>query len=110
VVYDAREGLSNPLAGTTVTCERYDVGLNVWTTWDAWNYPYGGVSQANPQVTDVDGYYSFLVPPGSYRVRAVLDGYTSFTSGTRIVTDTPVYLDIPLWQLYRAYLPLVTKE
>jgi YVTN family beta-propeller protein len=111
VVYDAALGLSAPLSGAAVTCERYEGSLDAWTTWDAWNYPYQGVLQVNPQETSADGYYAFMVPPGQYRVKARLDGYWPYVSSVLTVVDTPVRLDIPLERRSSIiYLPLILKE
>jgi len=109
IVYDANQGIDTPLSGVTVACEQYKSDLDVWTLWDAWNYPYQGVAQENPQETGVDGYYSFMVPPGQYVVKAIKEGYFPFSSDVITVTDTPVHLNIPLKQ-HTVYLPLVLKN
>ncbi len=67
--------------------------------WNALEY-----NQVNPQVTDAQypdrvlrpGYYSFLVPPGFYRIQVTAPGFMPFESHTLQVFNTPVTLDIPL--------------
>ena len=113
VVYDSAAGLDAPLSDVTVTCERYESSLDVWALWDAWNYPYRGMSQINPQETGTNGYYSFMVPAGLYKIKATRQGYLPFTSRVITVTDEPVHLDIPLERQPEArsiYLPLILKN
>ncbi|MGB5059116.1 MAG: FixG Ig-like domain-containing protein, partial [Candidatus Promineifilaceae bacterium] len=42
------------------------------------------------------GYYSFLTPPGKYRITAVAAGYQPYQSPVLTVIDTPIHLDIGL--------------
>ncbi|MCB8983600.1 MAG: carboxypeptidase regulatory-like domain-containing protein [Ardenticatenaceae bacterium] len=70
--------------------------------WQVWPAEYYG--QTNPQVTDETtddgvleaGYYSFLTPPGKYRIAAVAPGYQPYQSPVLTVVDTPIHLDIGL--------------
>ncbi|MCI0518809.1 MAG: hypothetical protein L0Z70_00960, partial [Chloroflexi bacterium] len=72
---------------------------DAWSVWPA-NY-YG---QFNPQSTDsstadgvlTPGYYSFLTPPGVYRLEASAPGYQPFQSEILTVITTPIHLDIGL--------------
>ncbi|MBN1641796.1 MAG: carboxypeptidase regulatory-like domain-containing protein [Anaerolineae bacterium] len=81
----------------TVTC--YEWQADHWAVWPAALY-----GQVNPQVTDdttddgviVAGYYSFLTPPGQYRIVASADGYQPYQSAVLTVIDTPIHLDIGL--------------
>ncbi len=41
-------------------------------------WPSEEYNQANPQVTDVSGKYSFLVPPGSYYLKVEAPGYLNY--------------------------------
>ena len=63
-----------PLAGVTVYCQvlRED---GQWVNFDAENY-----GQVNPQVTDKDGRYGWMVPEGEYRILAVKEGYQTYDS------------------------------
>jgi hypothetical protein len=47
-----------------------DQGDGNFGLWDG--APYG---MSNPQLTREDGKYGFIVPPGTYRVKASLDGF-----------------------------------
>ena len=76
----------------------------VWLN-DAWSvWPAGFYGQTNPQATDattddgvvVAGYYSFLTPPGQYRIEATAPGYQPFQSGILTVINEPIHLDIGL--------------
>ncbi|MBE2197986.1 MAG: DUF11 domain-containing protein [Anaerolinea sp.] len=70
--------------------------------WQVWPAHYYG--QTNPQVTDTStpdgvleaGYYSFLTPPGQYRIAAAAPGYQPYQSPVLTVVDTPIHLDIGL--------------
>jgi peptide/nickel transport system substrate-binding protein len=70
--------------------------------WLVWPADYYG--QTNPQVTDTStpdgvleaGYYSFLTPPGKYRIAAQAPGYQPYESPVLTVVDTPIHLDIGL--------------
>lgn len=74
----------------------------VGNEWQVWPAAYYG--QTNPQVTDTStpdgvmtaGYYSFLTPPGQYRLTAVAPGYQPYQSEVLSVVDTPIHLDIGL--------------
>lgn len=63
-----------PLEGVTVYCQvlRED---GQWVNFDAENY-----GQVNPQVTDEDGRYGWMVPKGMYRILAVKEGYQTYDS------------------------------
>ena len=50
--------------------------------WDAKKY-----QQENPQITDVRGTYSFLVPEGSYFFEVEAPGYDLYRGKTFVVTD-----------------------
>lgn len=63
----------DPLAGVTVYCQVWKD--NQWVNFDAENY-----GQVNPQVTDKDGRYGWMVPEGEYRILAVKEGYQTYDS------------------------------
>ncbi|MBU0999694.1 hypothetical protein KKG24_05365, partial [Patescibacteria group bacterium] len=46
-----------------------------WVQWNAAIY-----AQSNPQLTNSDGYYAFIVPNGRYYVQVKKDGYSNFVS------------------------------
>lgn len=61
------------LEGVTVVCEV----LN-GSTWEKWNAELYG--QINPQTTDAEGNYGWMVPAGTYRVKATLNGYNAYST------------------------------
>ena len=70
----------------------YDEDYQTWSRWPAELYE----SQVNPQVTGMDGYYAFFVPPGLYRVRAKAYGYDDHTSPDIRVINEIVHYNIPM--------------
>lgn len=86
------------VASAWVTCTR-QTAEGTFEPWDALEY-----GQVNPQFTDTKypdrvlrpGYYSFLVPPGSYRIQVTAPGYLPYVSQTLQVINDPVTLHIPL--------------
>jgi len=100
------QGITQTLAGLSVTCEYSDTVADEWTTWPAWAYD----QQSNPQVTGEDGYYSFFVPPGVYRVVAQHPDYWLYTSPNMAVVDAPARLNIPLVLVRRVYLPIIAHR
>ncbi len=52
-------------------------------------WPAKEYNQENPQITDVTGKYSFLVPPGKYYLTAEAVGYASYQSETFEVSVGP---------------------
>lgn len=70
-VIDAETG--KKLAGVSVVCEIWDG--EKWVKWDAENY-----GQVNPQITDDEGKYGWMVVDGIYRVKAVKEGYENYDS------------------------------
>lgn len=83
-------------AWVTCTCQGAE---GEFEPWDALEY-----NQVNPQFTDAKypdrvlrpGYYSFFVPPGSYRIQVTAPGYLPYVSQTLRVLNDPVTLHIPL--------------
>ncbi|MFO7679222.1 MAG: hypothetical protein R6X34_04155, partial [Chloroflexota bacterium] len=76
--------------------------VKVNDTWQVW--PAHVYGQSNPQNTDntVDdgvaepGYYSFLTPPGQYRIVVAADGFQPYQSPVLTVISEPIHLDIGL--------------
>ena len=72
---------------------------DVWQVWPA--HVYG---QTNPQNTDgttgdgvmEPGYYSFLTPPGQYRIEVLAEGFQPYQSPVLTVISDPIHLDIGL--------------
>jgi peptide/nickel transport system substrate-binding protein len=78
------------------------------STPDGWKiWPADVYGQYNPQWTDeetedgvlVAGYYSFLTPPGLYRLEAFSPGYQPYQSPVLTVLNEPIHLDIGLLPL-----------
>lgn len=92
-VYDARTGAR--IQGATVTCYHLDEERNEWVVWEAALYN----NQLNPQSTDTEGQYGFMVPPGKYYVTASKPGYAD--NQTVVYTIPPEVTDanIPLTPL-----------
>lgn len=103
VVYNAAQGLGSPVTGATVSCQAFDEDYQAWMRWPAEFYE----SQVNPQVTGPDGYYSFFVPPGLYRVQASAPGYEPHTSPDLRVVSEIVHYNIPLRSGARLFLPYI---
>jgi PKD repeat protein len=118
-IHDAGRGGDARLAGATVTLYAWNVAAGRWDAWPA--HLYG---QANPQTTGADGYYSFFVPPGDYRLRVEKAGYDSYVSATMHVGERglysaiaavnrairePIRFNVPLQRLneQNLFLPLV---
>ena len=100
------QGITQTLAGVSVTCEYSDTVAGEWETWNAAAYNY----QINPQVTGADGAYSFFVPAGIYRITADHPNYWPYTSPDIAVVDTPARLNIPLVLVRRVYLPTILRQ
>jgi hypothetical protein len=109
-VYDKRvwdsQGITQTLADITVTCEYYNTDANEWMTWEAWAYD----RQVNPLVTGADGYYSFFVPPGTYRITANHPDYWPYASPDIVALDKPAHVNIPLILTRRLYLPIILRQ
>jgi uncharacterized repeat protein (TIGR01451 family) len=120
-------------AGATIT---QSIITDAWVTatqqvavgqFVPWNgRAYG---QANPQYTGPNypdkvqrpGYYSFLVPPGKYRIQVHAPGYLPYTSPIIEVVAAPVTVNVPLRRAtgptrpggptgYFVHLPVVFKR
>lgn len=98
------QGITQTLSGVTLTCEVSDTVAGEWRMWEAWAY-----DQVNPQVTGADGYYTFFVPPGAYRITASRPGYLAFVGPDILVVDAPLRLNIPLVQWWQVYLPAILR-
>jgi len=82
-----------------VTAYVWRPDLEEWQPW-----PAGSYGQFNPQWTDgttpdgvlVEGYYSFLTPPGQYLITAEALGYQPYQSPVLTVINDPIHHDIAL--------------
>jgi len=82
-----------------VTAYVWRPDLEEWEVWLAGSY-----GQSNPQWTDgttpdgvlEEGYYSFLTPPGQYRIMVEAPGYQPYQSPVLTVISDPIHHDIPL--------------
>lgn len=61
------------IPGAVVTLEWRNPATQSYEVWPAKEY-----QQENPQVTDATGQYSFLVPPGTYKITIDAPGYSLF--------------------------------
>ena len=74
-------------------------GPATFAPWNAFDF-----NQVNPQYTDSiypdkvqsPGYYSFLVPPGSYRIQVTALGFLPYDSVVLQVTSAPISLNVGL--------------
>lgn len=71
-IYDKYTG--ERIKGATVTCETKNTEGS-WVKWDADIY-----GQVNPQLTDDEGAYGWMVPSGEYRVKVQKDGYEAYVT------------------------------
>lgn len=69
------------LSGALAICEVWDTTESKWVFWDAEIY-----GQVNPQLTDENGEYGWMVPDGKYRVKITKDGYEDY-----VTTEDPKY-------------------
>ncbi len=87
IVKDAETG--EGLAGVTMICEV----LN-GSTWEQWNAELYG--QINPQITDANGNYGWMVPAGTYRVRAFKEGYGADMKDNIVIPPVRTDVDFEL--------------
>ena len=93
---------SNRLEGVTATCfykkeveDMYGDKHEEVTVWEAENY-----GQVNPQLTDKDGMYSWMVPSGQWQVLYEKDGYE--TKRSEWLPVPPPQLDVNVGLVRRA--------
>lgn len=73
-VYDVNTG--DRIEGAKVTLEKWNETTGNWEFWDAELY-----GQINPQLTDKDGKYGWMVGDGIYRVIVEKEGYEKAVVG-----------------------------
>lgn len=101
---------SNRLEGVTATCfykkeveDMYGDKHEEVTVWEAENY-----GQVNPQLTDRDGMYSWMVPAGQWQVLYEKDGYE--TKRSEWLPVPPPQLDVNVDLVRRAQPALSTGQ
>lgn len=73
IVFERKDGIVSEMDGATITL--YVLESGDWKIWPGANY-----YQDNPMVTLADGAYAFLVPNGTFYLKAVKDGYRDRTT------------------------------
>ena len=79
-VFSMQNGVQVPLKGAMVELSRFDEETKTFRVWP--NRKDAVVE------TDEYGLYSFLVPPGLYRIRAMASGYLTYAAPNRVVSGT----------------------
>ena len=72
-VYESVSGKELRIPGTVVTIFRFNPDNKRYEEWPAKDF-----QQENPQITDIRGTYSFLVPGGMYYIKAAAPGYLAY--------------------------------
>ena len=72
-VYESQNGREIRIADATVSLFWLNPETSAYQTWPAYEY-----NQGNPQITDITGDYSFLVPEGRYFLEAKAEGYRTY--------------------------------
>jgi hypothetical protein len=88
-------GVTQTLAGVTLTLYVSDTVRQRWVEWNASLYD----NQENPQVTGGYGHFSFFTPPGTYRLVAQKSWYATYTSHDLVVVEELVRHNIPLTKI-----------
>ena len=84
------------IPGTIVSIYRLNFKTTQYELWPANEY-----QQENPQVTDITGKYSFLVPEGSYYLKAETPGYLVYESKPFQVREgSGIHMNIELKSKY----------
>jgi hypothetical protein len=91
-VYEIAENKILPIEGATVTL--YQLVGNKWQVWPADHF-----GQKNPESTTATGDYSFLVPPGTYYLKAEKKDYWPRETSRFEVKENIVNLNIELWHI-----------
>ena len=63
----------------------------------------------NPQMTDVDGRFTWETPEGCLYVTVAAPGYLTVTSSVIALTEEPVALQVDLAPAITSYLPLIQR-
>jgi hypothetical protein len=81
-VYEKNNGKETRIPSAIVSLYTLNSATKKYELWDAKFY-----QQENPQVTDVRGTYSFLVPEGSYYFEVEAPGYETYTGKVFVVIE-----------------------
>lgn len=81
-VYEKNGDKETRIPEAVVSLYRLNNATQKYELWDAKSY-----QQLNPQITDVSGTYSFLVPEGTYYFQVKAPGYTPYQGETFIVAQ-----------------------
>ena len=81
-VYEKDGNMQTRIPGAIVSLYHLNTATKQYELWGAKEY-----QQENPQVTDVSGNYSFLVPPGSYYFNVQAPGYNPYDGKAFIVAE-----------------------
>ncbi len=95
----------SPITGSILTNGIITAYVKTGENWEVW--PANLYGQVNPQLTDgttedkvkTAGYFSFLTPPGQYKLIALAPGFQPFESEVLTVINRPVHLDIGLFPI-----------
>ena len=94
-VYEAKKpqatGYKLKIPEAIVTLYQYDNETGEWETWDGDKY-----NQKNPQITDENGEYGFMVPDGKYYLIISKDGYLTKKTREFEVKNNIINLEIGL--------------
>ena len=95
-VYERSGNKETRINGATVSLYWLNPNTKQYEIWPADNY-----QQGNPQVTDVAGTYSFLVPNGYYYLKVAAPGYDNYNSRSFQVSDGDgIHMNIELRTKY----------
>ena len=72
-VYEENNGKETRVPSAIVSLYRLNIATKEYELWSAADY-----QQENPQITDIRGTYSFLVPTGTYYLAVEAPGYRTF--------------------------------
>ncbi len=81
-VYEENNGKETRIPSAIVSLYRLNTATKEYELWPAADY-----QQENPQITDVRGTYSFLVPAGTYYFAVEAPGYRTFEGKAFSVTE-----------------------
>jgi hypothetical protein len=81
-VFEKNGGKETRIPSAIVSLYKLNTSTKEYTLWNAKDY-----SQDNPQITDVRGTYSFLVPEGSYYFHVEAPGYKSYEGKVFVVAE-----------------------
>lgn len=91
-VYEKNGSKETRIPDAVVSIYVFDKESGQYKIWSAQEY-----HQENPQKTDISGTYSFLVPPGNYKISVVAPGYFNYdTEPFDVVVGGGVHRNIEL--------------